>query len=58
MYPIGLPSEARIDPRSIRWTRFGIALGAALVLMVLGGYVAWYAQRRDAIRRTQDSTLQ
>jgi len=25
---------------------------------VLGGYVAWYAQRRDAIRRTQDSTLQ
>lgn len=58
IYPIGLPNEARIDPQSIRWTRFGIALGAALVLMVLGGYVAWYAQRRDAIRRTQNTTLQ
>jgi hypothetical protein len=50
MYPIGLPSEARIDPRALRWTRLGIAIGGALVLMVLGGYVAWYARRRDAGR--------
>jgi hypothetical protein len=47
IYPIGLPGEARIDPRGIRWTRTGIAIGAALLLMVLGGYVAWYAGRRD-----------
>jgi len=47
IYPIGLPNEARIDPRAIRWTRTGIAIGAALLLMVLGGYVAWYASRRD-----------
>lgn len=52
IYPFGMPSEARIDPRAIRWTRTGIAFGAALLLMVLGGYVAWYAQRRDAERKT------
>ena len=58
VYPIGLPNEARIDPRSIRWTRLGIAIGAALALMVLGGYVAWYAQRRDAARGTPEGGLQ
>ena len=52
IYPIGLPTEARIDPRSLRWMRLGIALGGALVLMALGGYVAWYAQRRDARLRS------
>lgn len=52
IYPIGFPQEARIDPRAIRWTRVGIALAAALVLMLLGGYVAWYAQRRDAQLRS------
>src|SRR5688572_16414163 len=50
LYPFGLPHEARVDPRALRWTRVGIAIGAALVLMVLGGYVAWYAQRREAGR--------
>ena len=50
IYPIGLPGEARIDPRAIRWTRAAVAFGAALLLMVLGGYVAWYAARRDAGR--------
>lgn len=50
IYPIGLPGEARIDPRSLRWTRTGIALGAALLLMAIGGYVARYARRRDAER--------
>jgi len=52
IYPLGFPQEARIDPRSIRWTRLGIALGAAVVLMLLGGYVAWYARRRDAQLRS------
>jgi hypothetical protein len=58
VYPVGFPNEARIDPRSIRWTRLGIAIGAALALMVLGGYVAWYAQRRDAARGTPEGGLQ
>ena len=48
IYPFGMPNEARIDPRGLRWARTGIALGAALVLIGLGGYVAWYAQRRAA----------
>ena len=52
IYPFGMPDQARIDPRALRWTRTGIALGAALLLMVLGGYVAWYAQRRDLQRRS------
>lgn len=52
IYPFGMPNEARIDPRAIRWTRFGIAIGGGLLLMVLGGYVAWYAQRRDVERRS------
>ena len=52
IYPFMLPSQARIDPRSIRWVRIGVALGAALVLMALGGYVARYAQRKDARQRS------
>jgi Protein of unknown function (DUF3592) len=48
LYPFALPSHARIDPRSIRWVRLGIALGASLVLMGLGAYVARYARRRDS----------
>jgi len=52
IYPFGMPNEARIDPRGLRWTRIGIAIGAALLLMALGGYVAWYAQRRDVERRS------
>jgi hypothetical protein len=52
IYPIGLPEQARIDPRSIRRVRTGIALGAAVLLMALGGYVAWYARRRDAAPRS------
>lgn len=52
VYPLGFPQEARIDPRSIRRARTAIALGAATVLMLLGGYVAWYARRRDAQLRS------
>jgi hypothetical protein len=50
IYPPGLPGEARIDPRGIRRLRVGIAAGASLLLTLLGGYVAWYAHRRDANR--------
>jgi hypothetical protein len=46
IYPVGLPEQARIDPRALRWTRTGIAAGAALLLMALGGYIAWHARIR------------
>ena len=39
------PQDAVIDARARRWTRNALAAGAALLLLVLGGYVAWYASR-------------
>jgi hypothetical protein len=39
------PQDALIDARARRWTRNGLAAGAALLLLALGGYVAWYASR-------------
>jgi hypothetical protein len=39
------PQDALIDTPSRRWTRNGLAAGAALLLLALGGYVAWYASR-------------
>ena len=39
------PQDALIDTRARRWTRNGLAGGAALILLALGGYVAWYASR-------------
>ena len=53
VYPIGLPTEARIDPVGMRRLRTGVAAVAGLVLTVLGGYVAWYARRRHARGRLQ-----
>lgn len=47
-YPIGLPTEARVDPRGLRRLRTAMAAGAGVLLTVLGGYVAWYARRRFA----------
>jgi hypothetical protein len=41
------PQEALIDDRARRWTRNGLSGGAALLLIALGGYVAWYASRWD-----------
>jgi hypothetical protein len=41
------PQDARIDNRSRRWTRNALAGGAALILLGLGGYVAWYASHWD-----------
>ena len=45
VYPPGHPQDAQIDPRARRWTRNALAGGAALILIGLGGYVAWYASR-------------
>jgi hypothetical protein len=39
------PQDALIDTRARRWTRNALAGGAALILLALGGYVAWYASR-------------
>jgi hypothetical protein len=39
------PQDALIDTRSRRWTRNALAGTAALILLALGGYVAWYASR-------------
>jgi hypothetical protein len=49
LYRLENPQDALIDPSSRRWTRNALAGGAALVLMALGGYVAWYASRWDKI---------
>jgi hypothetical protein len=46
IYPFGLPTQARLDPRSLRWLRTGVALASAVVLMALGGSVSLYARRR------------
>lgn len=41
------PQDALIDTRTRRWTRNALAGGGALILLALGGYVAWYASRWD-----------
>lgn len=52
LYPLTDPSGARIDQPILRWARSAYAAAGALVLMVLGAYVAWYARRRDAERQS------
>ncbi len=42
------PQDAVIDTTARRWTRNALAIGAAVILLGLGGYVAWYASRWDA----------
>ena len=44
------PQDALIDPSASRWTRNALAGGAALILLALGGWVAWYASRWDVQR--------
>ena len=52
LYRAEQPQEARLDPRTARWTRNALAAGASLILMALGGYVAWYARQWDLRRQT------
>jgi hypothetical protein len=40
------PQDALIDTSARRWTRNTLAGAATLILLGLGGYVAWYASRR------------
>lgn len=48
LYRPGNPADARIDTTTIRRARNLVAGAAALLLMGLGAYVAWYAQRANA----------
>lgn len=52
LYRAEEPGDARLDPRTARWTRNALAAGASLILMTLGAYVAWYARQWDARRQT------
>lgn len=52
LYRAEQPEGARLDPRAARWTRNALAAGASLILMALGGYVAWSARQWDARRQT------
>jgi len=45
LYRPDRPQDAVIDTRGRRWTRNALAGGVALALVLLGGYVAWYASR-------------
>jgi hypothetical protein len=45
MYHPDHPEGATIDISARRWTRNVLAGGAALILLGIGGYVAWYASR-------------
>jgi hypothetical protein len=52
LYRAEEPRDARLDPRTARWTRNALAACAALLLMTLGAYVAWYARQWDARRQS------
>jgi hypothetical protein len=41
------PQDAVIDSSERRWLRNSLAGSAGLILICLGGYVAWYASRWD-----------
>ena len=43
------PQDALIDTSARRWTRNALAGAAALILLGLGGYVAWYASRYESL---------
>jgi uncharacterized protein DUF3592 len=47
MYHPDHPQDAMIDTSVRRWTRNAVAGGAALILLGVGAYVAWYASRWD-----------
>lgn len=52
LYHPGQPQDALLDQRGRRWTRHAVAAGVALLLMALGGYVAWYASQWDRMHPT------
>jgi len=49
-YPPAFPERAEVDYPQRRLLRNAIAIAAALLLMALGGYVAWYASRLQRAR--------
>ena len=54
LYPPFQPTSAIVDSHPARWTWNAIYVTAALVLMGLGGYVAWYARQQD-LRRSDSA---
>ena len=49
VYPPDDPSAARIDSPLVRWARPAFAGAGSIVLMALGGYVAFYARKRAGL---------
>jgi uncharacterized protein DUF3592 len=47
LYPADQPESAVVDNVLRRRVRNSFGGGAALILVMLGGYVAWYASRSD-----------
>lgn len=47
LYHPAHPQDALIDTSARRWTRNALAGAAALLLLAVGGSVAWYASRWD-----------
>ena len=45
LYPLDRPSAAQLESTAIRWARTVYAGAGGLLLMLLGGYLAWYARR-------------
>ena len=54
LYPPFQPTSAIVNSHSARWTWNGIYIAAALALMSLGVYVAWYARQQD-LRRSDSA---
>ena len=46
LYPPGQPQAAQLESTPIRWARTVYAGAGGTLLMLLGGYVAWYARNR------------
>jgi Protein of unknown function (DUF3592) len=51
LYDPNRPQEAQIEASSRRWTRNALFGGAAVILIVLGGYMAWFASRLNPIEQ-------
>jgi hypothetical protein len=50
LYVPGNPADAKIDDTNRRRIRIVVAGAASILLMFLGGYVAWAARRAEAAR--------